>query len=120
MLYTTYFARLRTLPPEITPVAICGKAPDWYAGLQYKKLAPRRSFFSVWRQTRDSHYYVEHFNTEVLTQLNARSVYDELTRLTGSTEIALVCYERPEQFCHRHLVANWFRENGIEIKEYGC
>lgn len=32
MLYTTYFAKLRTLPPDITPVSICGKAPEWYTG----------------------------------------------------------------------------------------
>lgn len=46
MLYTTYFAKLRTLPPDITPVSICGKTPEWYTGAQYKKLAPKWDFFS--------------------------------------------------------------------------
>ncbi len=119
MLYTTYFAKLRSLPCDISIVSICGKAPDWYKGIQYKKLAPKWGFFSEWRKNHDNHFYVEHFSQEVLSHLDAKQVYDELTALTGSTEIALVCYERPEQFCHRHLVANWFRENGFAIKEYG-
>lgn len=50
MLYTTYFAKLRTLPPDITPVSICGKTPEWYTGAQYKKLAPKWDFFQEWKK----------------------------------------------------------------------
>jgi SAM-dependent methyltransferase len=32
--------------------------------------------------------------------------------------IALICYEKPSDFCHRHLVADWLNENGIECKEW--
>ncbi len=45
MIYTTYFAQLRNLPENIIPVSICGKVPNWYKGLQYKKLAPKYDFF---------------------------------------------------------------------------
>lgn len=121
MLYTTYFAKLKQLPGDIIPVSICSKAPNGYSGLQYKKLAPKWSFFSEWKKNHDNHYYVRCFNEEVLKPLDAESVLTELAAATNnSPNIALVCYERPESFCHRHLVANWFRENGIQIKEYGC
>lgn len=43
MIFTTYFAQLRNLPENIVSVSICGRAPDWYTGLQYKKLAPKWS-----------------------------------------------------------------------------
>ena len=119
MLYTTYFAKLRTLPPDITPVSICGTTPEWYTGAQYKKLAPKWDFFQEWKKTRDNHFYVRSFDEQVLSKLNAKQVYDELTAMTLSADIALVCYEKPESFCHRHLVANWFRENGFAIKEWG-
>jgi hypothetical protein len=119
MLYTTYFAKLRTLPPDITPVSICGKAPEWYMGAQYKKLAPKWDFFQEWKKTHDNHFYVKSFDGQVLSMLDAKQVYDELTAMTLSADIALVCYEKPESFCHRHLVANWFRENGFAIKEWG-
>lgn len=50
MLYTTYFAKLKSLPENVVPIAICGKTPDWYTGLQYKKLAPKWGFFSEWKR----------------------------------------------------------------------
>lgn len=45
MIYTSYFAKLKSLPDNIVPISICGKTPDWYKGLQYKKLAPKYDFF---------------------------------------------------------------------------
>lgn len=53
MIFTSYFAKLSILPPDIVPISICGKAPDWYTGLQYKKLAPEVPvFYGVERDTR--------------------------------------------------------------------
>ena len=35
MIYTSYFAMLKRIPADtIVPISICGKAPDWYKGLQ--------------------------------------------------------------------------------------
>ena len=34
-------------------------------------------------------------------------------------DIALVCYEAPDKFCHRHLVADWFNKAGYRCEEYG-
>ena len=119
MLYTTYFANLRNVPKDIVPVAICGKSPKGFLGAEYKKLAPKWSFFSEWKRSGDNNYYVRCFNEQVLSVLDAQTAYDELLRLTnGAENIALVCYETPEKFCHRHLVANWFRENNIPIMEF--
>lgn len=33
-------------------------------------------------------------------------------------EICLICYEKPSDFCHRHLVADWLNKNGVKCKEY--
>lgn len=120
MIYTTYFAKLKILPKTITPIAICGKPPEGFRGVTYQKLAPKWSFFSEWKKTHDNQYYVEHFQSEVLAPLNPQQVYQELVALArNNTEIALVCYESPEKFCHRHLVRNWLMTAGFPIKEYG-
>lgn len=119
MLYTTYFAKLRALPENIIPVSICGKAPSWYAGRQYNKLAPKYGFFSEWKKTHDNNYYIRCFNEQVLSLLDPQQVVDELKALAGSEDIALVCYERPSDFCHRHLVANWLTQAGFPTKEFG-
>ena len=117
-IYTTYFAKLKNLPSNIIPIAICGKSPNWYNGLEYKKLAPKYDFFMKWKETHDNNYYIKCFNEQVLDQLNPMIVYQELCSLAKNDDIALVCYEKPTDFCHRHLVADWLRDRGFEAEEY--
>ena len=126
MIYTSYFAKLKSLPENIIPISICGKAPDWYKGLQYKKLAPKYGFFMEWKKNHDNNYYIKCFNEQVLDKLNALTVMRDLIDLVNSTEdhigkeIALICYEKPSDFCHRHLVAEWLNSNGIQCEEWHC
>lgn len=119
MIYTSYFDNLKNLPKDITPIAICGRSPDCYKGLEYKKLAPKLGFFQVWEKTHNNYYYVESFNELVLKPLSPKIVYEQLITLSkGNNNIALICYETPEKFCHRHLVRNWFMEAGFLIREF--
>ena len=124
MIYTSYFAKIKELENNnIIPISICGKAPDWYKGLQYKKLAPKYGFFMEWKRNHDNDYYIEHFQTEVLDQLYATDVVLDFSRLlygfnVGENDIALICYEKPSDFCHRHLVAEWLNQNGYKCEEW--
>lgn len=125
MIYTSYFAKLKSLPDNIVPISICGKPPDWYKGLQYKKLAPKYNFFMKWKENHDNDYYIKCFNQQVLSRLDAVDVVLDLFDLLdengfdiGDKNIALICYEKPDDFCHRHLVANWLNKNGYECEEW--
>lgn len=123
MIYTSYFARLKSLPENIIPISICGKAPDWYKGLQYKKLAPKYDFFMEWKKNHDNDYYIKCFKEQVLDKLNLLDVMSDLTDMTMEVknepkDIALICYEKPSDFCHRHLVSDWLNKNGISCREY--
>lgn len=121
MIYTSYFAKLNKLPSNIIPISICGKAPNWYKGLQYKKLAPKYDFFMEWKQNHDNNYYIKCFNKQVLGELSISEVIDNLGYLTSydqSKDICLMCYEKPSDFCHRHLVADWLNKHGIMCEEY--
>lgn len=136
MIYTSYFAKLKSLPDNVIPISICGKAPDWYKGLQYKKLAPKYDFFMKWKENHDNDYYIKCFNEQVLDKLNAYETLNELYDLlpkeqqfwiemtnclpwyNSHVNIALICYEKPSDFCHRHLVADWLNKNGFECKEW--
>ena len=136
MIYTTYFANLKNLNREIScPIAICGKSPNGYKGLEYKKLAPKWWFFKEWKENHDNNFYIENFNKEVLSVTTPNRVMTDIRNLIASVygmemidfserwwenvsyDIYLVCYEKPEDFCHRHLVADWLTANGIEVKE---
>ena len=121
MIYTTYFANLRNLPKNIHPISICGKAPEWYDGKQYKKLAPKYDFFMEWKKNHNNDYYIKCFKEQVLDKLNVDDVIYDLVGILDVNEgvdIALVCYEKPNDFCHRHLVAKWLLENGYLCKEW--
>jgi hypothetical protein len=124
MIYTSYFAKLKSLPDNIIPISICGKAPDWYEGLQYKKLAPKYDFFMKWKENHDNDYYIKCFNEQVLSKTNILTTLRDLIDLVNSVDglvgknICLVCYEKPSEFCHRHLVADWLNKNGVECKEW--
>lgn len=125
MIYTSYFGNLKNLSSDCVPIAICGKSPNWYTGLEFKKLAPKYNFFMEWKKNHDNDYYIEHFNKEVLEPLNPNDIIKELLLMAHNyknpnytSHIVLLCYEKPSDFCHRHLVAQWLKENGFECEEY--
>lgn len=120
MIYTSYFGKLKSFPDNIVPMAICAKAPNWYKGLQYKKLAPKYDFFMKWKENHDNDYYERCFAEQVTGKLSADTVVNELKEMVGdnSKEICLVCYEKPTDFCHRHLVAKWLRDDNYKCWEW--
>lgn len=129
MIYTSYFNNIENLPKDFIPVAICGKITNDYTGLRYKKLAPKYSFWKVWEETKDNDYYERMYKETVLDKLDILEVLDELYELVKPTlskelvnyidicncpwwdnpeiNIVLICYETPDEFCHRHLVSKW-------------
>lgn len=119
--YTSYFPMVRHLRElDILPVAICAKCPDGYNGYHYKKLAPSWSIFKQWRDVHDEIVYTKRFNIEVLSDLQFVDVLQTLTDFAtreSATGIAMLCYEKPGDFCHRHLVADWFVMNGVGCEE---
>ena len=121
MIYTSYFGKLKSLPDNIVPISICGKAPNWYKGLEYKKLAPKYDFFMKWKENHDNDYYIKCYNEQVLDELNVSDVIVELNNMINydtNKDIALICYEKPGDFCHRHLVADWLKQHGLDCKEF--
>ena len=121
MIYTSYFGNLKNIGDEMVPIAICGKSPNWYHGPEYKKLAPKYKFFMEWKENHDNSFYIEHFNTEVLNCLNPDTVVSELEAIRDDVnnceDIVLLCYEKPGDFCHRHIVADWLNEHEIPCEE---
>lgn len=108
-IYTSYYANLKNIPEDIVPISIAGKSPDFYTGLEYKKLAPKYGFFQEWKKNKDNSFYEEHFTNEVLNHLSPIVVYKELKKLSNGKDVVLICYENPKSFCHRKLVAKWLR-----------
>lgn len=115
-MYTSYFANMKNVA---NPLSISLRAPEWYDGPEYKKLAPKYKFLMAYKAGLiDAAEYTRQFNEQVLSQLNAQEVWDELTSTYGE-DVTLLCYEAPGDFCHRRLVADWFKQElGYDVSEY--
>lgn len=124
MIYTSYFAKLKSLPKDIVPVSICAKAPYWYKGLQYKGLAPTYDILMKYKQDGNTEDYINSFYDQILSKMNPSEVVCDLGRLVDknnthySYDICLLCYEKSSDFCHRHLIAEWLRNSGHECEEW--
>lgn len=116
MIYTGYFYKLNDyINAGLVPISICGKSPDFYSGLEYKKLAPKYSFFMAYKNKFiNSEQYTEQYKQQVLSYLEKEQVVQELQTLvreqSKDADIVLLCYEKPGDFCHRHIVAEWLSD----------
>ncbi|PJZ28737.1 DUF488 domain-containing protein [Leptospira kmetyi] len=111
-IYTSYFGNVRNLPENIAPVSIARYAKYW-GGLKYYPLAPDSDTLKM-----EISEYTRRFS-EKLSKLQAVEVLEELKELSQGKDIALLCYEKPGDFCHRRLVAEWIeRKTGIEVPEF--
>lgn len=116
-IYTSYFGKLKKLKEkDILPVSIALGTPHWFFGRIYSPLNPRKEMLRM----SEGAYRVEY---DKILRLNPpmRVLHDleQIARNNGVDAIALICFETPDKFCHRHLVAEWFRDKlGIEVKEF--
>jgi uncharacterized protein YeaO (DUF488 family) len=118
VIYTSYFAKIRALPDNIVPISIALKPPAGYNGLQYNALAPSPSILYNWKQDHNENEYAIRYREEILSRLTPKQVIADLNELANGKDIALICYEKPSDFCHRHLVAEWLTSNGFCCKEW--
>lgn len=118
-MFTSYFAKV----PQIDyPLSIARINPEWYDKPSYTKLAPSKELlfdFKYGAHKGDTELYTAEF-MKYLDTLDFKEVMSELSAVYGPDAIdrlTLLCYEKPSDFCHRHLVANWLRQHGADISE---
>lgn len=115
--FTSYFGMKAKLEEAgILPVSIALWKPRWYEGLEYKKIAPK-AFMLKGEYSQDE--YIMFYQRFILDKLKVDEVLEDLERLGDGKDIALLCYEKPGDFCHRHLFAEWLlKQTGWEIQEF--
>lgn len=107
---TSYFAKAHSLPNAIS---IAAKAPDFYTGRVYLPLAPSWEIFSTYQKNHDINLYTEKYVEEILFPLDPQQVFEELGKYS-----ILLCWESPDKFCHRRIVAKWLQDSlGVKIPE---
>ena len=108
MIYTSSYYNVRTRAFKTYSISGDRGQMANYKGLCYPKLAPKKGFWKVWHdnigkisEEENTKYYVREYYLEVLSKLDPEEVYKELNNSI------LLCYEQPDEFCHRDIVAAW-------------
>lgn len=117
-LYTSYFGKKAQLERAgIVPICIALWKPRWYTGIHYLPVAPKAFMLKDDNQTQQQ--YIERYQKYVLDTLRVENVVRDIECLSGGRDAALLCYEKPGEFCHRHLLAQWIMEqSGVEVTEW--
>lgn len=114
MIYTGYFAKIKNYDGECfsiaryTPKNIrCGYAPMFF---------PSEQLLFDWKiGTITEEEYVKRYHEETLNKINVPALLGVLQQY--QKDIFFLCYEKPNDFCHRHLVAEWLNNLGIVCRE---
>lgn len=108
-IYTSYFAKNAQHPRA---KSICRWPPKWYNGVQCGLLAPSVDLLTGYKMGTVSE---EEYTETYLSYLNRLGLIKVLAVLNDGD--VLLCYEKPGDFCHRHILARWLNNNGVEVEE---
>jgi len=90
-----------------------------FNGKAIPKLAPKRGFWETWHnnigkisEEENTRYYIEEYYKQVLSKVNIKEL------LKDEKDPILLCYEKGQDFCHRHVLAEFIELNyGIKVRD---
>ena len=120
---TGYFAKAALYERSgYAVVSISRWSPKWLECLECKELAPSTDLLNRYKngQASAEDYTVEF--EEYLEGVDLKAIADlfsEKAKSAGKVGIVFCCYEKPRDFCHRHIVAAKYKEKlGIDVEEF--
>ncbi len=118
--YSSYFGNAAKLKKAgIVLVGIARFAPRFVSDVKlFKSLAPTPAMLAGYKNGTMSSEEFSVLYDDILANHHPASTYNDLLALGEGKSVAILCYEKPPDTCHRHSVTDWFRNNGIEVKEY--
>lgn len=124
MIYTSYLSSLKNGKGKA--ISIMRHLPtslQKYNIVEYPLLAPSSKLLRVYKDgIIDEKEYTKIFN-KYLDKLDCDYVYNTLMTFAIDDDITLYCCEKFKDednniiFCHRHIVAEWFRKHGYKCGE---
>lgn len=112
MIYTSYFAKMRNMTEEQKDrcMSVARYTPKGIVVPINTMLAPLWDILKAYKEDGDTEKFAAAYKKQ-LAQYNvdivARNMQDRI----------LLCYEKNGDFCHRHILADWFISNGYECEE---
>ena len=117
MIYTGYFAKLKTyIEAGLTPISISRWPPNWFEGEKCSALAPPVELLKGYKTGKINEEQYKQIYLSDLDRTDIRTVLDYIAK---GRDIVLCCYEKPDAFCHRHVLAEYVTDKyNIPISEY--
>lgn len=113
-IYTSYFGNMAALKRcGIHPISIARWSPRNWDGDRLIWLAPTP--YMVKEASREE--YIRLYQ-DICHRVNIEGLIRTLSTMGKGSDVALLCYERPGDFCHRHMLAEYMTEHGITVKEF--
>ena len=119
---TSYYARFSRLPKEeknrFMPILISTSLPKWFLNseeyyIEYKTLAPSRNNVFNLKNNNMSQEDFTNAYLDKLKGLDVEQILEDIYDLEGITdsEVIFLCYEKSDDFCHRHILREYLNEN---------
>lgn len=110
-IYTSYFANIKKLNGQgIEPISIALFPPKWYEGKELKALAPDVTFFEGYKEHLITEERFKKFYQYKIEKIGKNRILEMINEIADG-DVALLCFERPGEMCHRHILGNYL---GIE------
>lgn len=120
MIYTSYFANMRNITEDVVFLSIARYNPKGVYIPKYDKFIPPKGILENYKHNKfyTEERYKEDYYRFILNERDPFNIYIDLEDISKGKDVVLLCYEKSENFCHRHLVREWFNDHGIKCEEY--
>lgn len=100
-IYTGYFAKVSQYRAAGLVTINIARFNKYYSGASLKLLAPSAEMIHE-----PESIYIPKYHS-ILNKLNKSGIINHIKTLSVNKDCILLCYEKPTEFCHRQLVAQW-------------
>lgn len=115
-IYTSYFGNAKALAKEDIKIVSVARWQPRFMSVPVVMYDVAPTPWMVKQATREQ--YVDAYR-QILSELDAQEFISRLENMSGGADVALCCYEKPGDFCHRHMLAQYLTERtGIQIMEF--
>jgi len=139
-IYTSFYLNFNRIPKKYLCVGISRYIPKEFQTTEIDNflytpkniLAPSEELLSDIKQGKiTQEEYARRYYTEIgqgMRRLGFSNSNEYFAKMISTFEtyndegfeaLVLMCYEKPNEFCHRHLLSALMRKNGIEVSELG-
>ena len=119
MIYTGYYSKMKEYADlGLTLLSISRTKPEFAKScIDIPQLFPSDKI--LWDHKKGKIDEME-YTSKYLDQLNELGA-DRIIKMIQifGDNVVLLCWESPEKFCHRHILADYINKNSVVVEEFG-